>query len=118
MSTKFKKEIKMLLLSKRLFVHMKSLILSAIMAGFAAGVLVIVAEAQDLYPKWVCSYGYVLRDIFEDDPVCVTQSRYQQIDYDNRHARERIDENSLYGGIAGDYYGCLSPYVWRLAGPH
>jgi len=100
------KEIKMMLSSKKLYVSMKSMILSAIMAAFAAAVLVIVAHAQDAYPAEVCSPGYVWRDAFFGDHVCVIPETKAQVDYDNRHASERIDENSLSGAVFGGD-GCL-----------
>jgi hypothetical protein len=99
----------MLLLSKRLFVHMKSLILSAIMAIFAAAVLVMVAQAQ----SDKCAPPYVWREAFPGDHVCVTPATRSQAAYDNGQADARIEP----GGGAYGPNTCRQGYVWREARP-
>lgn len=103
--------------SINLYVHLKSMILGTLMAGFTAAVLVIVAHAQDPYPTWVCSPGYYWRHAFPGDQVCVTASRYWQVQDDNSRAKDHIDEESSIGALSGGE-GCLAPYVWREAGPN
>src|SRR5512132_3843764 len=92
---------------------MKRMILSAIMAIFAAGFLVIAAQAES---SDKCISGYVWREAFPGDHVCVTPATRAQADYDNRHASERIDENAPGGAIYGGNT-CLPGYVWREARP-
>jgi hypothetical protein len=92
---------------------MKRMILSAIMAIFAAGFLVIVAQAES---SDKCISGYVWREAFPGDHVCVTPATRNQADYDNRHASERIDENAPGGALYGGNT-CLPGYVWREARP-
>ena len=110
------KEIKMLLSSKRQNGHLKSLLLSVIVAGFAATVLVIVAQAQLSYNSYVCSPGYVWRDAFDGDLVCVTPQRYAQVQDENLHASEYIDPTAAAQGFT-NWDDCLPGYTWRLAGP-
>ena len=75
-----------------------------------------IAHAQPSYNANVCSPGYVERQAFFGDPVCVTPQTKAQAAYDNSQASTRIDETApggaLYGGDT-----CLPDYVWRLAGP-
>ncbi len=107
----------MLRLSEKLSVKIKSILWSSIMAGFAAAVLVIVAHAQQPYPTVVCSPGYVWRDAFDGDLICVTPQRYAQVQDENRYASEHIDPNAVvYGFTNSD--DCLPGYMWRLAGPN
>src|SRR4029078_2843965 len=103
-------------LSHKMFVHMKSLLLSAIVAGFAAAVLVIAAHAQDSSIKWVCSPGYVWRDAFDGDLICVSPQRYAQVQDENRYASQHIDPNWTAPSLASPE-DCLEGYTWRLAGP-
>jgi hypothetical protein len=88
------------------------MILSAVIALVAAGFLVIVARAQ----ADTCISGYVWREAFPGDHVCVTPQTRAQAAYDNRHAIERYDPESLVNAISGGET-CLAPYVPREAGP-
>lgn len=88
---------------------MKLLILSAIMASLAAGLLVIVATAQ----SDKCRQGYVWREAFSGDHVCVTPATRAQAAYDNRQASARIEPG---GGSYGPNT-CREGYVWRAAIP-
>jgi len=91
---------------------MKRMMLSAVLAIVAAGFLVIVAQAQ----ADTCISGYVWREAFPGDHVCVTPQTRAQAAYDNRHASERIDPDSLVNAVTGGET-CLSGYVWREARP-
>jgi hypothetical protein len=75
--------------------------------------LVIVAQAQS---SDECIPGYVWREAFPGDHVCVTPQTRAQADYDNRHASERVDENAPGGAVYGGNV-CLPGYVWREARP-
>ena len=88
---------------------MKRLMLSAIMAIFAAGVLVMVAQAQSDR----CLPGYVWREAFSGDHVCVTPATRSQAAYDNSQASARIEP----GGGAYGPNTCRQGYVWRVARP-
>jgi hypothetical protein len=96
---------------------MKRMIWSAIIAGFAAGFLVIVAQAQPSYDH-LCDQGYVEREAYPGDDTCVTRQTRAQAAYDNEHACEHVDPEdpggALYGGCGTT---CLPGYVWRLARP-
>jgi hypothetical protein len=88
---------------------MKLMILSVIMASFAAGLLVIGGQAQSDR----CLPGYVWREAFSGDHVCVTPETRAQAAYDNRQASARIEP----GGGAYGPNTCLLGYVWREARP-
>jgi hypothetical protein len=88
---------------------MKRMILSAIMAIFAAGLLVIAGHAQSDR----CRQGYVWREAFPGDHVCVTPATRAQAAYDNSQASARIEP----GGGAYGLNTCLQGYVWREARP-
>lgn len=98
-------------------VYMKRMIWSAIIASFAAGLLIITAQAQPSYDSYVCSPGYVWRDAFDGDLVCVTPQRYAQVQDENLHTSEHIDPNALANAFT-NWHDCLPGYTWRLAGPH
>jgi hypothetical protein len=62
-------------------------------------------------PADACADGYVWREAFDGDHVCVTPATRDQVRQDNAAADERRDPN-------GGPYGpdtCLSGYVWRGA---
>jgi hypothetical protein len=88
---------------------MKRMILSAIMAIFAAGLFVMVAHAQ----SDKCRPGYVWREAFYGDHVCVTPETRTQAAYDNRQASARIEP----GGGAYGPNTCRAGFVWRVARP-
>ena len=91
---------------------MKRMMLSAALAIVAAGFLVIVARAQ----ADTCISGYVWRMAYPGDHVCVTPATRDQAQYDNYHASERYDPESLVNAITGGET-CLAPYVPREASP-
>jgi hypothetical protein len=88
---------------------MKRIMLSAIMAIFAAGFLVIVAQAQSDR----CLPGYVWREAFSGDHVCVTPATRTQAAYDNSQSGARMEP----GGGAYGPNTCRQGYVWRVARP-
>lgn len=55
----------------------------------------------------VCKRGFVLRDAYKGDKVCVTPQTRQQVEADNRAAAQRRAPNGL----------CIKGYVWRRADP-
>ena len=78
------------------------------MASIAAGLLIIAARAE----SDKCLPGYVWREAFPGDHVCVTPETRSQAAYDNRQASDRIDPGGAYGPNT-----CLQGYVWRVARP-
>jgi hypothetical protein len=61
--------------------------------------------------KVTCRPGYVPRDAFPGDTVCVTPERRAQVQYDNSQADARREP----GGGAYGPATCISGYVWREA---
>lgn len=59
-----------------------------------------------------CRPGFVWREAFPGDHVCVTPETRAQAAYDNSQAAARRDLNGAYGPDT-----CISGYVWREAGP-
>ena len=57
-----------------------------------------------------CRPGYVWREAFPEDSVCVITEQADQAKLDNAAADSRIDAESPYGPL-----GCLQGYVWRTA---
>lgn len=88
---------------------MKRMIIGAIVAGVAAILLIIVAQAQ----SDTCRQGYVWREAFRGDHVCVTPATRTQAAYDNSQANARVEP----GGGAYGPNTCRSGYVWREARP-
>jgi hypothetical protein len=86
---------------------MKKLLIAA--AGIAALVLPAAAGAADYGPA-TCLNGYVWREAFPGDVVCVTPATRARAAQDNAAAASRRDPNAGYGP-----YGCQSGYVWREA---
>ena len=87
---------------------MKRMIFGVLVAGFAAILLVIAAQAQ----SDKCRQGFVWREAFAGDHVCVTPATRTQAAEDNRLASTRIDPAGAYGPNT-----CISGYVWREASP-
>ena len=58
-----------------------------------------------------CRSGYVWREAFPGDRVCVTPPRRDQAAQDNAQASARRQAGSTYGPDT-----CRSGYVWREAG--
>jgi len=86
--------------------------LSALMAFFVVGSPVITVHAQDFGPD-TCSQGYVWREAFPGDHVCVTPNTRAQAASDNSQANARRQP----GGGASGPDTCRQGYVWREARP-
>ena len=57
-----------------------------------------------------CWPGYVWRNAYDGDGVCVTPQSRDQAAYDNSQASSRVDPNGPYGPNS-----CIEGYVWRNA---
>jgi hypothetical protein len=97
---------------------MKLMIWSAILAVFAAGFLVIVAQAQPSYSH-LCDRDFVPREAYFGDDTCVRPEIAAQVAYENEHACENVDPDDM-GGVLYDGCGdtCLPDHVWRLTNPN
>ena len=63
------------------------------------------------YGRYTCKQGYVWREAYPGDVVCVTSSTRRQAAYDNTQASRRIDpKGGPYGALT-----CKQGYVWREA---
>ena len=60
----------------------------------------------------LCTSGFVWRDAFEGDHVCVTPEHRDQAAQDNAAAASRVDPNGAFGPNS-----CVVGYVWRVAKP-
>jgi hypothetical protein len=85
----------------------KRLLIAAL--GTAALASPAVAGAADYGPN-TCLNGYVWREAYSGDVVCVTPATRSRAAQDNAAAASRRDPNAGYGP-----YGCKSGYVWREA---
>jgi hypothetical protein len=83
-----------------------------IAVGIAALALPATAGAAD-YGAATCLNGYVWREAFPGDKVCVTPATRTRTVQDNAAAASRRDPSAGYGA-----YGCQAGYVWREAGPN
>jgi hypothetical protein len=63
-------------------------------------------------PADLCIQGYVWREAFVGDHVCVTGEERQRVADDNAAAASRVDPSGPYGPNS-----CVSGYVWRVARP-
>lgn len=90
---------------------MKVTKLKVFIASLAASLSVITAPAQ--YGPDTCSQGYVWREAFPGDHVCVTPQIRTQAAYENSQASVRKEPR---GGPSGPDT-CLKGYVWRDARP-
>jgi hypothetical protein len=71
------------------------------------------AHAQPYGPD-TCISGYVWREAYPGDHVCVTPARRAQAARDNQQAQYRVStEHKDYGKNT-----CRKGYVWREAGPN
>lgn len=61
-------------------------------------------------PPDTCITGYVWREAFDGDHVCVTPDQRTLVAQDNAAAATRIDPAGAYGPNT-----CISGYVWRVA---
>jgi hypothetical protein len=80
-----------------------------IAAGIAALAFPTAAGAADYGPN-TCLNGYVWRQAFAGDAVCVKPATRTRAAQDNAAAASRRDPSAGYGP-----YGCQSGYVWREA---
>ncbi len=62
------------------------------------------------YGPATCAGGYVWRNAFDGDTVCVTTTSRDQAARDNAAASSRVNPNGAYGPQT-----CLNGYVWRVA---
>lgn len=62
------------------------------------------------YGAFTCQQGYVWREAFPGDIVCVEPWVRDQMAYDNANQYGRYDPNGAYGE-----FSCVSGYVWRDA---
>ncbi|TGQ51025.1 hypothetical protein EN836_26135 [Mesorhizobium sp. M1C.F.Ca.ET.193.01.1.1] len=63
------------------------------------------------FGQFTCVAGYVWRNAYEGDVVCVTPQRASQVQDENGLAKSRRDPN---GGLYGEAT-CLAGFVWRVA---
>jgi hypothetical protein len=63
-------------------------------------------------PKDTCIQGYVWREAFPGDHVCVLPATRNLAHEDNLAAGDRIDPTGAYGPKS-----CINGYVWRVAVP-
>jgi hypothetical protein len=63
-------------------------------------------------PADACIEGYVWREAFSGDHVCVTRAERTRVHADDEAAESRIDPNGAYGSDS-----CVQGYVWRGARP-
>jgi hypothetical protein len=85
----------------------------AVLAASALGHLPAHAAPAPVGDADTCQQGYVWREAFTGDHVCVTPDVRAQAAYDNAHAAERIDPvNHAYGPDT-----CIQGFVWRDARP-
>lgn len=69
-------------------------------------------EVAGAYGYGTCKQGYVWREAFAGDHVCVLPETRAQAAADNHAAASRIDANGAYGPQS-----CVKGYVWREAEP-
>lgn len=68
------------------------------------------AAAPCTYGAFTCQQGYVWREAFPGDVVCVEPWVRDQMAYDNANQAGRYDPNGAYGE-----FSCIPGYVWRDA---
>ncbi len=84
---------------------------AAAAATAALGRTAVPADAQNCpYGPNTCQQGYVWRNAYDGDAVCVLPSVRDQAYADNAAAASRVDPNGAYGPST-----CVSGYVWREA---
>jgi len=64
------------------------------------------------YGPDTCAQGYVWRDAFPGDHVCVTTGSRDQAASDNAAAPGRVDPHGAWGPQT-----CINGFVWRVARP-
>ncbi len=70
----------------------------------------VIAAPAAIMPADTCLQGYVWREAFAGDHVCVTPPTRAQAAEDNRLAASRRDPNGAYGPNS-----CIQGFVWRAA---
>lgn len=85
--------------------------LFVIFIGFISSI----SHASCPYGPDQCLPGYVWREAFSGDHVCVTGQTRQQAADDNAQAAQRRDPNCATGNCPYGPNQCLSGYVWRGA---
>lgn len=88
-------------------------VFTAIVLTLGPGSWTMAAVAQAPFGPDTCLQGYVWRDAFPDDHVCVTPETRAQADGDNSQAAVRRQP----GGGAYGPNTCSQGYVWREARP-
>jgi hypothetical protein len=83
----------------------------AVLAG-AVGRTRTAAAGSCAYGPATCAQGYVWREAYFGDRVCVTPDQRDQAAYDNAQAPYRVDPYGPWGPNT-----CISGYVWRVAHP-
>ncbi len=85
--------------------------LGCVVSLFALALDIKPALARPLMASDACIVGYVWRDAYVGDRVCVTPETHDQAAYDNSQATNRLAINHLpYGPNT-----CVQGYVWREA---
>jgi hypothetical protein len=83
---------------------------ATMVAAAATFAVVTPSPAQAAPAPDTCVSGYVWREAYTGDRVCVTPSTRSQAWYDNSQAAARRNPYGAYGP-----YTCVSGYVWRVA---
>ena len=81
-----------------------------LLIGLGIAALALPSAAAADYGPATCLNGYVWREAFANDVVCVTPATRTRAAQDNAAAASRRDPSAGYGP-----YGCQSGYVWREA---
>jgi hypothetical protein len=89
-------------------------LLKVFWAVIVAVVAVIVIAPQSTWAQDTCRQGFVWREAFQGDYVCVTPETRAQAAQDNSQASARRQP----GGGASGPDTCLQGYVWREARPN
>jgi hypothetical protein len=98
---------------------MKSKVFASFLPLYLAGIALSFTTAPDnaraggVYGPDTCKQGYVWRDSFPGDHVCVRPGVRTQAAHDNQQATYRVNP---YGGSYGSDT-CRNGYVWREAFP-
>jgi uncharacterized protein (DUF2237 family) len=69
-------------------------------------------RGNNMSNEYTCKPGFVWREAFPGDTVCVTPETRTQAAYDNSQAEVRRDPDGPYGSDS-----CIPGYVWREARP-
>jgi hypothetical protein len=90
----------------------RSFLCLALISTTTVSVLALTALAQGI-PAHSCRSGFVWREAFPGDHVCVTPESRAQAVADNAAATDRRQPDGAYGPLS-----CRSGYVWREARPN